>query len=319
MKKLISFLVIMSCVCTLQAKTLIVYYSYTNNVHRIVSDLQTQIQADVLRIEPAEEGLDYAANNYALGSALIAAIRNDPANPDSYPAIKTSINNLDEYDTIIIGAPLWWSNMAAPLQTFLFTYGSQMAGKRIGLIVSSASSGISGVEADAKRLIPDGNFMTPSLWIRSSQTENCHSMLSEWLKEINYENTSTGIINMNMDNSPSLQYRSGQLFVSGDMDYVSIFNVNGSKVMQTDEKVINNIPVGILEFTLCSWLQTMLLKHTSSVLLTDDNSHGYLLILKRRLFIILMRVFVLFYELSVICNSGIYVKELSTIQFFSYI
>lgn len=105
MKKLISFLVIMSCVCTLQAKTLIVYYSYTNNVHRIVSDLQTQIQADVLRIEPAEEGLDYAANNYALGSVLIAAIRNDPANPDSYPAIKTSINNLDEYDTIIIGAP----------------------------------------------------------------------------------------------------------------------------------------------------------------------------------------------------------------------
>lgn len=126
MKKIISFLVIMSCVCTLQAKTLIVYYSYTNNVHRIVSDLQTQIEADVLRIEPAEEGLDYAANNYALGSALIAAIRNDPANPDSYPAIKTSINNLDEYDTIIIGAPLWWSNMAAPLQTFLFTYGSQM-------------------------------------------------------------------------------------------------------------------------------------------------------------------------------------------------
>lgn len=245
MKKLILFLVIMCCVCTLQAKTLIVYYSYTNNVHRIVSDLQTQIEADVLRIEPAEEGLDYAANNYALGSALIAAIRNDPANPDSYPAIKTSINNLDEYDTIIIGAPLWWSNMAAPLQTFLFTYGSQMAGKRIGLIVSSASSGISGVEADAKRLVPDGNFMSPSLWIRSSQTENCHSMLSEWLKEIDYENTSTGIVSMNMDNSPSLQYRSGQLFVSGDIDYVSIFNVNGSKVIQTDEKVINNIPVGI--------------------------------------------------------------------------
>lgn len=245
MKKLISFLVIMSSVCTLQAKTLIVYYSYTNNVHRIVSNLQTQIEADVLRIEPAEEGLDYAANNYALGSALIAAIRNDPANPDSYPAIKTSINNLDEYDTIIIGAPLWWSNMAAPLQTFLFTYGSQMAGKRIGLIVSSASSGISGVEADAKRLIPDGNFMTPSLWIRSSQTENCHSMLSEWLKEIDYENTSTGIVSMNMGNSPSLQYRSGQLFVSGNIDYVSIFNVNGSKVMQTDEKVINNIPAGI--------------------------------------------------------------------------
>ena len=26
--------------------------------------------------------------------------------------------------------------------------------------------------------------MTPSLWIRSSQTDNCHTMLTEWLKEI---------------------------------------------------------------------------------------------------------------------------------------
>lgn len=245
MKKLTLFFIIMCSVCTLQAKTLIVYYSYTNNVHRIVNDLQTQIEADILRVEPAEEGLDYAANNYALGSALIAAIRNDPSNPDSYPSIKTSINNLDEYDTIIIGAPLWWSNMAAPLQTFLFTYGAQMADKRIGLIVSSASSGISGVEADAKRLIPDGNFMSPSLWIRSSETENCHAMLSEWLKEIDYENTSTGFVDMNMDNSPCLQYRSGHLFISGDLDYVSIFNLNGTKIIQTRERIISNIPDGV--------------------------------------------------------------------------
>ena len=73
--------------------------------------------------------------------------------------------------------------MAAPLQTFLFNHGSEMAGKNIGLIVSSASSGISGGEADARRLIPDGNFLTPSLWIRSSQTSNCHEMTAEWLKD----------------------------------------------------------------------------------------------------------------------------------------
>lgn len=166
-------------------KTLIVYYSFTNNVHTIVSDLRTQIEADVVRVEPAEEGLDYAANNYAIGSALISAIRDNPDNAASYPAIKTTINNLDDYDRIIVAAPLWWSNMAAPLQTFLFNYGDQMASKRIGLIVSSSSSGISGVEADARRLIPGGNFLEPSLWIRSSQTSNCHSMIADWLDEIN--------------------------------------------------------------------------------------------------------------------------------------
>ena len=62
-----------------------------------------------------------------------------------------------------------------------------MAGKKIGLIVSSASSGISGVEADAKRLIPDGDFLSPSLWIRSSQTSNAAVLVSGWLKNIGYE------------------------------------------------------------------------------------------------------------------------------------
>ena len=72
---------------TTNAKTLVVYYSFTNNVHTIVSDLRTQIDADVIRIEPAEKGIDYAANNYAAGSVLISAIRNNPDDAASYPAI----------------------------------------------------------------------------------------------------------------------------------------------------------------------------------------------------------------------------------------
>ncbi|MBS5019783.1 MAG: NAD(P)H-dependent oxidoreductase [Alistipes sp.] len=166
-------------------KTLVVYYSFTNNVHTIVSDLLTQIEADVIRVEPAEEGIDYAADNYAAGSALIQTIRNNPNDAASYPEIKPVEVDIAGYDRIIVGAPLWWSSMAAPLQTFLFRYGGQMAGKSIGLIVSSASSGISGVEADARRLIPDGIFLSPSLWIRSSQTSDCHSMIAEWLEQIN--------------------------------------------------------------------------------------------------------------------------------------
>lgn len=167
-------------------KTLIVYYSFTNNVHTVVNDLRTQVEADVVRVEPAEKGIDYAANNYAAGSALIQAIRDNPNSATSYPAIDPVEVDFEEYGTVIVAAPLWWINMAAPLQSFLFSHGAEMAGKNIGLIVSSASSGISGVEADAKRLIPDGNFLTPSLWIRSSQTSNCHSMVAEWLEDIGY-------------------------------------------------------------------------------------------------------------------------------------
>ena len=176
---------------TTNAKTLVVYYSFTNNVHAIVSDLSTQIDADVIRIEPAEKGIDYAVNGYAEGSALISAIRNNPNDAASYPAIDPVEVNMEDYDMVIVAAPLWWSQMAAPLQTFLFQYGKQMAGKKIGLIVSSASSGISNVVADAKRLIPQGAFLEPNLWIRSAQTSNCHSLIEGWLNDIDYSHIAT--------------------------------------------------------------------------------------------------------------------------------
>lgn len=143
----------------LQAKTLVVYYSFTNHCRTIAIDLKGQLaDADLIEVQPAEEGLDYAANGYAIGSALISAIRNHPNDTSSYPAIKALAVDFSQYDDIVIVTPLWWSDMAAPMQTFLFQNGSRMANKKIGLIVSSASSGINSVVADAKRLIPKGDI-----------------------------------------------------------------------------------------------------------------------------------------------------------------
>ena len=218
---------------SVQAKTLVVYYSYTNNVERIVDALLTKIDADILEIEPAQKGLDYAADNYTIGSAQIAAIRNNPDDAASYPAIDPVNVNLSEYDCIILGAPLWWSNMAAPLQTFLFQYGKEMAGKKIGLIVSSASSGISGVEGDAHRLIPDGNFLTPSLWVRSSQTSNAPTLVEQWLNTIGYDSFA-GIEAINSDimwDEYSIYTLSG-VKLSGETGLApGIYIVNGKKTM----------------------------------------------------------------------------------------
>ena len=65
------------------AKTLVVYYSYTNKCHEIVTTLTSQIEADVVRIEPAEKGLKYEANGYALGTQLLNAIKANPNDASS--------------------------------------------------------------------------------------------------------------------------------------------------------------------------------------------------------------------------------------------
>ena len=176
--------------CTMMnAKTLVVYYSYTHNCQTIVKTLTSQIEADVLEITPAEKGLRYEANNYALGTQLLNAIRANPNTPGSYPAIDPITADLSEYDMFIIVTPLWWSQMAAIMQTFLFHYGSQMAGKYVGLVVSSASSRINGVENDCKRLVPHANYFNQNLWINNSNRSNQSRLIQDWLDAIGYHAT----------------------------------------------------------------------------------------------------------------------------------
>lgn len=232
-KRIFMSLAVWMTVMAASAKTLVVYYSYTNNVHRIVSDLSTQIEADVIRVEPAEKGLKYEANNYAIGSALISAIRYHPDDASSYPAIDPVDVDMSGYDMVIIAAPLWWSQMAAPLQTFLFQHGKEMAGKKIGLIVSSASSGISSVVADAKRLIPNGDSLMPNLWIRSSQVSNCHSLTANWLNEIDYKSIASSIAQTVGTTENHVRLTSTGVSVSGAFDALTIFDAAGQKVLET--------------------------------------------------------------------------------------
>jgi flavodoxin len=194
MKRLILFLSAMLSLLSTDAtaKTLVVYYSYTGNCREIVNTLTSQIEADVLEIQPAEKGLRYEANNYALGTQLLNAIKANPNNASSYPAIDPVTTSLSDYQNIIIVTPLWWNQMAAIMQTYLFQSASQMAGKHVGMIVSSASSGISSVVDDCKRLVPEGKYFSENLWINHSNHSNRTTLIQDWLTAINY-NTVTGI------------------------------------------------------------------------------------------------------------------------------
>ncbi len=166
-------------------KTLVVYYSFTGNCKTLAAVLAGYAGADVLEIQPAQEGLDYAANNYAIGSSLIAAIREKPNDPASYPAIKAVNRDAADYENIVIITPLWWSNMAAIMQSYLFMEGSKLKDKKVGLIVSSASSGISSVVADAKRLVPEAKWAGEALCINNSNRSKSDELVKEWWDGLN--------------------------------------------------------------------------------------------------------------------------------------
>lgn len=74
--------------------------------------------------------------------------------------------------------------MAAIMQTYLFNNGSQLAGKHVGLIVSSHSSGISQVVSDAQRLIPNAIWMGEALWINNNNHSERDSLIENWLNTL---------------------------------------------------------------------------------------------------------------------------------------
>jgi flavodoxin len=165
-------------------KILIAYYSYTGHCKEIVTALTDNLTADVLEIKAVDENVDYNANNYKAGSNLINAINANPDKASSYPEIKAVDRKAEDFDTIIIVTPLWHSRMAAITQTYLFQEGAKMKGKNVGLVVSSHSSGISGVESDAKRLIPEGKLYASSLWINNANHDKRADLVKDWLNTI---------------------------------------------------------------------------------------------------------------------------------------
>ena len=178
-----------------EAKTLVVYYSYTNKCHEIVTTLTSKIEVDVVRIEPAEKGLKYEANNYALGTLLLNAIKANPNDASSYPAIEPVDVSLDDYQNIIVVTPLWWSQMAAIMQTYLFNNSAQMAGKTVAMIVSSYSSSISDVVADAQRLLPNVTWAGDALWINNASRSNRSSLIQNWLPTQTFATSGATAIN----------------------------------------------------------------------------------------------------------------------------
>ena len=92
-------------------KPLVIYYSYRGNTKSIVDMIQKKIDADVLRIETV---VPYGSNyNQVVNQGQ------DEVNRGYCPKLKPVDINLAQYDTIILGTPVWWYTFAPAIHTFL--------------------------------------------------------------------------------------------------------------------------------------------------------------------------------------------------------
>lgn len=158
-------------------KALVVYFSATGNTKAVAEALAELQGADLYEIVPEQlyTGEDL---NYNDPSTRASAEQNDEA---ARPAIVGGIDNIEDYDVLYVGFPIWWGDMPRILNTFFDAY--DLSGKVIAPFCTSGGSGISTAVQTISALEPAAT-VTEGLRAGSTTAEDD---LSRWLSIIGME------------------------------------------------------------------------------------------------------------------------------------
>ena len=151
-------------------KVLIAYFSWGGNTKGIAEEIQRQTGADLFEITLVHPySSDY-------NTVLDEAQRDQ--NAQVRPALASHVDNMDEYDTVMIGYPNWWASIPMPIASFLEEY--DFSGKTI-LPFCSHGGGRFGQSLTAiAKLAPDAT-MGEALSIHYSGGSELSSDVTDWL------------------------------------------------------------------------------------------------------------------------------------------
>ena len=156
------------------SKTLVAYFSASGTTAKVAAALADAVGADIFEIVPktpyTEADLDWR-NSKSRSSVEM----NDP---HSRPDISGCCPNMDEYDTVFVGFPIWWYLAPTIINTFLESY--DLSGKTI---VPFATSGSSGMGRTNKRLqpsCPKATLLEGKVFKRNVSREE----LAYWVKSL---------------------------------------------------------------------------------------------------------------------------------------
>lgn len=117
------------------SKKLVAYFSASGITQKAAERIAKISGSDLFEIKPSvpytKEDLDWTNKNSRSSVEM--------KNPDSRPEIANKIPNINEYDTIFIGFPIWWYVAPTIIDTFIESY--DFSGK---IIIPFATSGGSG-------------------------------------------------------------------------------------------------------------------------------------------------------------------------------
>lgn len=159
------------------ADVLVAYFSATGNTENIAEHLVSILDADLYEIVPqvpyTSEDLDYSNSDCRANRE-----QNDPT---ARPAISGSVENLEDYEVIFLGYPIWWGDAPKIISTFLETY--DFDGKTIVPFCTSGSSSIGGSVSDLEALTDGATWLEGQRFSGSASQET----VAQWVGSLDLD------------------------------------------------------------------------------------------------------------------------------------
>ena len=155
------------------AKTLVAYFSASGVTKKTAEKLATAAKADIYEIKPAVPYTKADLNWMDKKSRSSVEMGNKSFRPE---IVKDGLV-LTQYDTVLIGFPIWWYVAPTIINTFLESY--DFSDKKIVLFATSGGSGIEKSISDLQTLYPDLHIVTGKRFNNASEED-----VTEWISSL---------------------------------------------------------------------------------------------------------------------------------------
>ena len=135
--------------------TLVAFFSATGTTKAAAQKLAEVLDADLHEIQPEQSytAADLDWHNKQSRSSV------EMADKSSRPAIANKVENMEQYDTVFVGYPIWWYIAPTIINTFLEQY--DLTGKTIVPFFTSGGSGAGETMKYLKPSAPGANWVDP--------------------------------------------------------------------------------------------------------------------------------------------------------------
>jgi flavodoxin len=155
------------------AHTLIVYFFRSGNTRYIANLIQQEVGGTLHEIQPETP--------YPRAYQVVVDQAKKEIQAGYTPALRSTLDDIEAYDTIFVGSPNWWSTIAPPVATLLAEH--DLSGKTIVPFCTHGGGGLGSVAQDMAKLCPQATVLS-SFAVCGRGSGDVQSEVSAWLRSL---------------------------------------------------------------------------------------------------------------------------------------